>query len=72
MLVTQRIDFPTIHCRIVRLINLVCRKVRDVDVGVELRLKGRADLTQVVPEHAVEEFVGFDVGGGAEAAVGVC
>ena len=71
MLVPQGLNFLAIRWRIIGLVNLVCRKIRGIENRVEFGLERRADLAQVVPEHAVEEFVGFDVGGGAQAAVGI-
>lgn len=60
--------------RVVALVDLVGGEVGDVDVGVELRLEGGADLAQLIPDHAAEEGVVFDLlgaAGPAEAVGGV-
>lgn len=58
----------------VALVDLVGGEVGDIDVGVELRFERRADLAQLVPDHAAEEWVVFDLlraAGPAEAVGGV-
>lgn len=70
MLVAERVNLRSVRRRMVRLIDLVGGEVGDVDVGVEARLKGRADLAEAVPRDASEEVVGFDLGGAVAAGCG--
>lgn len=49
------------HGRVVRLVDLVGREVRGIDVRRETRLKGRPDAPQAVELDAAEEMVGLDL-----------
>lgn len=43
------------------LVDLVGREVGDIDVGVELGFEGSADLAELVPDDASEEWVILDL-----------
>lgn len=51
----------------IRLINLVEREIRDVDVGNEARFKGGANAAETAPVHTFEEVVSFDFRGAGVA-----
>lgn len=74
MLVARQLRLSAQGGRVIDLVDLVGGEVGDVDVRVELRLEGGPDLAQLVPDHAAEEGVVFDLlraAGPAEAVRGV-
>src|SRR5436309_8052060 len=46
---------------IIRLVDLVNREIRRIDVGGKLGLERRTDLSQLIKDNTTEEWMSFDL-----------